>query len=109
MDSTDPTAGWWAGDSEEHFQVGPFATKHEAIDEAFFQEYFEEVEIEPGVWVRRVYYAEAGGLHFDCEECGIVEKACDECVNYLYPEEAASVFSWSRNDGYVDRKYEDDQ
>lgn len=33
------SAGWWAGTSEEYFQLGPFASREDAIREARCEEY----------------------------------------------------------------------
>lgn len=106
MDIDDESAGWWAGGSEESFAVGPHGTKDAAIEEALAQDCYSEVEIEPGVWKRRVFFAECGGLHYECDECGTVPKACGECVAYLYPDESASTFQWSRNHRFSDHDYE---
>ena len=104
---SDKSAGWWAGDREDFYSVGPEKTKQDAIDEALGVEANAEVELPDGTWKRRVYFAECGGLYFDCCECGIVAKACADCVDYLGPEETGGLFQWSRNEGFADFDYDD--
>lgn len=98
--------GWWAGCSSDLFDVGPFPTKEDAIEEAFAQDACAEIEID-GEWKRLVHYAECCGLHYDCDECGTVPKACDACVDYLDPEECGGTFAGCRNEGSVLRDYDD--
>ena len=97
---------WWAGSSEEEFAVGPFPSKDDAISEALAQDCYEEVEID-GEWQRQVYFAECCGLHFYCDECGIVDNACDACRDYLTAEESAGTFAANRNDGVKVFGYDD--
>jgi hypothetical protein len=99
--------GWWAGRSDDEFGVGPFTTKEGAVQEALDQLTYDEVEVD-GEWRRVVYFAECRGLHYECDECGIVPKACDECVGFLPAEETAGTFTGCRNEGSILTGYDDD-
>ena len=74
--------GWWAGDCEELMSVGPFQTEQEAIQEALDGHYCDESEID-GKFKRVVFSLEAKGTYFDCDECGTVERACDDCLDWI--------------------------
>lgn len=99
--------GWWAGRDEYLFDVGPCKTKGDAIKEALGQGSYEEVETKDG-WRRLVCFAECRGLHYDCDECGTVPEACQECKDYLGPEESGGIFAASRNAGSQLFQYEDE-
>lgn len=93
-----PEWGWWAGSNDEIYAVGPLPTKEEAITEALGQGAFVEVGT-PGGWQRKVFWVEAAGTVYHCDECGTVKEACAECQDTLMPDEAASLFERSRNEG----------
>lgn len=73
---------WWAGDNDEDFRVGPMDSREDAIQEALDQCVYDEVQSPNGNWSRVVYVMEARGTFYDCDECGTVERACDECQDY---------------------------
>lgn len=99
--------GWWAGRNDGHFDVGPFASKEDAIQEALDQGAFDEVQVD-GEWCRVVFFAECCGLHYECDECGIVPEACDECMSYLGSDDSAGTFAGCRNAGSILMGYDDD-
>ena len=54
--------GWWAGDNDERYVIGPCKTRQEAIEEAIGQSCFNELEPEPPEhpdWRIAIYVCEA--------------------------------------------------
>lgn len=90
--------GWYAGDSPESYQVGPFDTKQQAINEAQSAGYTTDFETESG-WVRKVFFAEHCGTYYDCNECGSVARACKDCSDFMNWDEPRAYFTSTRNEG----------
>ena len=108
MATDDRDWGWWAGRSDGEVSVGPMASKDDAIQEAVDQGDYEEVETPDG-WRKLIHYAECCGEFYDCEECGTPPRPCDECSDYLSPDDLTTVFAGVRNAGHVLLEYSEDE
>ena len=91
---------WWSGMSDELYTQGPFASREIAIEEAFRNENVMEEQID-GTNIGHVFIIEARGTFFDCDECGVVEKACDACTSQY--DTPAFYFRETRNHERITR------
>ena len=84
--------GWWAGDNDERYAVGPCATRQEAIDEAIAQCVYQELDPEPPEhpdWRIAIYVCEA-----DSPELTDMTVDADDVLERL-----ESRYEWGDPDG----------
>ncbi len=84
--------GWWTGDNDERYSVGPYATRQEAIDEAIAQCVYQELDPEPPEhpnWRIAIYVCEA-----DSPELLDMEVDADDVLERL-----EGHYEWGDPDG----------
>jgi hypothetical protein len=97
--SDDGQWGWWASRDDEYFSVGPYSSRHGAIEAAKVEFDWTADINDNGDWCISFYIIEASGTYYDCDECGRVKEACEGCQKY---DEPSFYFLNVRNREFVE-------